>query len=184
MLNFKLFVFMFSIKMERYQNCFNFFNKFKYCCFVYQQMVKFDGFVMSIYFVNKDFYFYYSLFLLNFCVVFFYCKICVFENGCVGICSINKDIIYSIEFFEVFVNIVVGFGFLKFFVKLDFNIVFQGEFVGYNICGNFYGYVIFNDKVNGKIGDCGNGFDFFFYFIVDFYIGKKWNFKVVCDFVV
>ncbi|KAK4666548.1 hypothetical protein QC763_301190 [Podospora pseudopauciseta] len=182
MLNPKPPAFMLSTKMERHQNCPNLFNKPKYRRLVYQQTVKLDGSAMSIYFVNKDSHLYHSLPLLNSRVAPFYRKTCVFENGRAGICSTNKDIIYSTEPCEAFVNTAVGLGLPKLLAKLDLNIAFQGELVGHNICGNPYGYAAPNDKANGKIGDCGNGFDFFLHSIVDLHTGKKWKPKAVCEF--
>ncbi|KAK4198005.1 hypothetical protein QBC40DRAFT_231016 [Triangularia verruculosa] len=169
-----------STKMERHQNCPNLFIKPKYRRYIYQQTAKLDGSAMSVYFVMKKSRFFDQLPLLNSQTLPSYLNNCVFENGRVGICSSNKDIVYSDNSVQGFISTAIGLNLPKLLAKIGYNIVLQGELVGHNILGNPYGYAD-PDKTGAgnKAGDCGNGHDFFLYSITDLDTGKKWSPKAV-----
>ncbi|KAK0736158.1 hypothetical protein B0T21DRAFT_383784 [Apiosordaria backusii] len=175
-----------SARMERVQNCPNLFIKHKYRRYVYQQSVKLDGSAMTVYFVKEGSHLYDQLPLLNNQVAQAYLDNCVFDNGRAGICSSGRDIVYAVQSLQPFVSTAIGLRLPQLLSKLGLNIAIQGELIGHNILGNPYGYTAPNKKASAKdkLGDCGNGFDFFLYSIVDIHTGKRWNPKAVSQFAV
>ncbi|KAK4170672.1 hypothetical protein QBC36DRAFT_200941 [Triangularia setosa] len=176
-----------SAKMDRLQNCPNLFLKPKYKRYTYQQTVKLDGSAITVYFVNKDCRLFEQLPLLNNNTLALYRDSCIFDSGRVGICSSSKDIIYSVQSAQQFIDTATGLQLSKLLFKLGLNIAIQGELVGFNTRGNPYGYTNLLKKGKGKDGedkldDFGNGYDFFVYAIVDIDSGKRWNPKAVSKF--